>query len=269
MTPNSLLPIALEAVRLAAELIRTSRPGVLTAKGDRDLVSELDFTVERRLRDFLRERTPSIGFLGEEGGAAPGEDHELTWTLDPIDGTVNFVRGMPLTAVSLALVDRSQPVLGVIDLPFLGARYRATRAGGAYMNERRLQLVGARPLYEAIVAIGDFAVGARAEEKNRLRFEVVNQIATVALRVRMVGSAAIDMAWLAEGKVDASITLGNDPWDMAAGVVIAREAGAQVVDIDGSDYRTSSRATLAATPHLIEKILAIVQDAERRVHSSI
>ncbi|MGH2709378.1 MAG: inositol monophosphatase family protein, partial [Actinomycetota bacterium] len=106
-------------------------------------------------------------------------------------------------------------------------------------------------------------------QENPLRFEVTNQIASQALRVRMIGSAAIDMAWLAEGKIDASITLCNRPWDMAAGVVLAREAGARVVDMDGSEYRMGSRAVLACAPALTDQLVSIVRRAERRLRARI
>ncbi|MGH2770390.1 MAG: inositol monophosphatase family protein [Actinomycetota bacterium] len=269
LTPSSLLPIALEAIGIANEIIRTHRPGTLTEKGERDIASEVDFAVERRLREFFAQRTPSIGFLGEEEGPTPGASRAMAWTLDPVDGTVNFVHGIPLCAVALALIDHDQPVFGVIDLPFLGARYWAAQGQGAFLNDRRLQLAGAPQLCDAIVALGDFAVGPEAAQENPLRFEVTNQIASQALRVRMIGSAAIDMAWLAEGKIDASITLCNRPWDMAAGVVLAREAGARVVDMDGSEYRMGSRAVLACAPALTDQLVSIVRRAERRLRARI
>jgi myo-inositol-1(or 4)-monophosphatase len=265
LTPSSLLPVALDAIGAASDEIRRShaRPIAIDSKGDRDLVSTVDLSVERHMRDFLGQRTPAIGFLGEEGGSAD-RSAEVFWVLDPIDGTVNFVRGLPLCAVALALVDRGRPVLGVIDLPFLGARYSAVANEGAYLNDVRLAVRSTETLSEAVVAIGDFAVGPDSEEKNRLRLQVVSQVASVALRVRMLGSAALDLAWLAEGKVDATIILSNQPWDVAAGAVIAREAGATVTDIDGSDHDLSSTATLAAAPALINEILALVRRSAAR-----
>jgi len=265
LTPTSLLPVALEAVEIASELVRTSRPAAHMAKGDRDLATDVDFAVERRLRQFLADRTPTIDFLGEEEGATVDESRDLLWTLDPIDGTVNYSADIPLCAVSLALVHDARPILGVIDLPFLNARYWATDRGGAFLNDRRLQVAGARSLGEAIVALGDFAVGPAAERQNRLQVSVADQLATRALRVRMLGSAAIDLAWLAEAKLHASITLCNPPWDMAAGVVIAREAGASVLDIDGSDYSMDSRFVIAAPPLLATEILDTVREADRLV----
>lgn len=267
MTPDALLPTAMKAVSIASEIMRTSSPGALTPKGDRDIVSEVDLAIERRLRELLHGKTPDIGFLGEEDG--PVGDGDLVWALDPIDGTANFVREMPLCAVSLALLDRGHPVLGVIDLPFLGARYHATQGGGAFANDRRLQLGSARAIGDAIVAFGDFAVGVSSLERNRLRAEVAEQLANRVLRVRMLGSAAIDLAWLAEGKIDASITLLNQPWDMAAGVILAREAGAQVVDQEGMQHSADSRATLAAAPHLVGELVQLVRDSVRRVPDGI
>lgn len=269
VNPESLLPVAVEAVGIANELIRTADPGALTPKGERDVASEVDFAVERRLRVFLAEQTPSVGFLGEEEGGASVTTSELVWALDPLDGTVNFVHGIPLSGVSLALIDGDQPVLGVIDLPFLGARYWATRGGGAYRNGRRLHTSATAELPNAIVALGDFAVGPNADQENRFRLEVAALLAGSALRVRMLGSAAIDLAWLAEGKVDASITLCNLPWDMAAGVVVAREAGAGVVDVDGSGYRIGSKAVLAGSPPLVDNIVDLVREVERRVGARI
>jgi len=264
-----LLPVAMEALDIASGIVRASTPGALTPKGERDIVSDVDLAVERRLRDLLHDRTPGIGFLGEEHGSASWGDGRLVWTLDPVDGTVNFVRNVPLCAVSLALLDAGRPVLGAIDLPFLGARYHATEGGGAYVSGRQLRLGPARPLNEAIVALGDFAVGQSSQERNRVRVEVAHQLADRALRVRMLGSAAIDLAWLAEAKVDASITLSNQPWDMAAGVILAREAGAQVVDELAAPHTVGSRVTLAASPPLADEIARLVADAMGRFPGSI
>ncbi|MCI4064505.1 inositol monophosphatase family protein [Micromonospora sp. R77] len=250
-----LLPIATEAVRKAAEAMLHQPPGTLTAKGDRDLASELDYTIERQTRAFLQAETPEIGFLGEEDG--PTGAIELRWVLDPIDGTANFVRGLPLCAVSLALVHQDEAVLGVIELPFLGARYSAAKANGAYANGRQIRASSTSRLKDAIVAIGDYAVGLDAEVRNRLRLALTAQLAAEAQRVRMTGSAALDLAWLAEGKLDAALTLSNHAWDMAAGVVIAREAGAVVFDHDGTTHDVRSTATLAVAPPLAQTVLAV------------
>ncbi|MEU7901416.1 inositol monophosphatase family protein [Actinoplanes sp. NPDC049118] len=252
-----LLPVAHRAVDLASGIMRSMRPGVLTSKGDRDMASEVDFAVEDRVRAFLTEQTPEIGFLGEENGSS-GDTGGLLWTLDPVDGTVNFVHGSPLCAVSLGLIAGKRAVLGVIDLPFLGGRYSAAEGHGAEADGRRLGVSGVTEVSEAVVAIGDYAVGPGAEEKNRLRFALTHRLAARAQRIRMHGSAAVDLAWLAAGKIDSVIILANKPWDTSAGVVIAREAGALTVDRDGAPHSFDAEATIAANPHLLPSILALV-----------
>ena len=264
LTP--LLTTALEAADVASAVVTARDPGDLTPKGDRDLTSEVDFVVERSVRDFLRARTPSIGILGEEEGMSFGSS-DLVWILDPIDGTVNFVRGLPLCGVSLALARNNHPILGVIDLPFLGSRYSATIGTGAYRNGQRVYASKTNSLKEALVAFGDYAVGEQAAAKNALRFAVTQDLAATALRIRMVGSAAIDLAWVADGSIDASLTFSNNPWDMAAGVVVAREAGAAVVDTDGTDYTLRSRATIATAPSLIGDFLRLITEAVSAGHA--
>jgi myo-inositol-1(or 4)-monophosphatase len=267
MTPEALLPVALDAVTMAGELIRDRLPGHVIAKGDRDMVTDLDFAVERAVRARLRDRTPDIAVLGEEEGVTGDADGELLWALDPVDGTANLVHGIPLTGVSLGLLRGGRPVVGVIDLPFLGTRYSAVEHGGAYAGDRRLATSRTSRLRDAVVAVGDYAVGAGAEEKNLLRLALSARLAGRVQRVRMLGSVAVDLAWLADGRLDASMTLSNQPWDTAAGVIIAREAGAVVIDLDGSDHTLASTATIAVAPGLAEELLALAAWTHEEVAS--
>ncbi|MFY1598365.1 inositol monophosphatase family protein [Micromonospora sp. WMMD737] len=253
-----LLPVAIEAVARAAEDMRRKPPGALTAKGDRDMASALDYEIERSVREMLRVATPDIGFLGEEDGISGSG--ELQWVLDPIDGTANFVRGIPLCAVSLGLLHHGEAVLGVIELPFLGNRYAAAQGDGATVDGKPIRVSQTSRLSEAIVAIGDYAVGEGAAAKNRLRLALTARLAESAQRIRMTGTAALDLAWLAEGRLDASITLSNHPWDMTAGVAIAREAGAQVVGEDGSRHAAKSSVTVGVAPTLLDSTLGLLRD---------
>ncbi|WP_101785576.1 inositol monophosphatase family protein [Nonomuraea indica] len=261
---QALLPIADRAATMAGDLVRTMAPGVVTAKGDRDMVTEVDHAVEWAVREFLARETPEVGFLGEEGG---GGGEGLVWVLDPVDGTANLVHGIPLCAVSLGLVDAGVPVLGVIDLPFLGVRYSAAAGAGARAGGTAIRARDTRDLAGAIVSIGDYAVGEHARELNRPRLALTGELAARVQRVRMVGSAAIDLAWVAEGRTDATVMLNNKPWDTAAGSVIAREAGAVVVDVDGSPHTMRSRATLAAAPGIADDFLRLVAEAHRTASS--
>lgn len=137
-TLEGLLSIANEAVGRASRILRESAPGVVTVKSDRNPATEVDYAVERAVRSFLLAEVPEVGFLGEEDGIFGAEGSELMWALDPVDGTVNFLHGVPLSGVSLGLVRGNQPVLGVIELPFLGMRYSAYQGGGAYRGAERI-----------------------------------------------------------------------------------------------------------------------------------
>lgn len=265
-TYSAFLPIAMEAMALARGMVRVRKPGSLTAKGDRDVASEVDYAVERSVRALLRDRTPGIGFLGEEeGGGNARSPAGLMWVLDPVDGTMNFVRDIPLCAVSLGLVEGGRPVLGAIDLPFLGSSYWAVENEGAFSDRGAIRVSTTDSLQDAIVALGDYAVGPNAPSKNQLRFAITEQLAARAQRVRMWGSASIDLAWLAEGRIDASIILANKPWDVTAGVLIAREAGARVLDKDGSDHTQQSTATIAANPRMADQIIDLIKAADSSV----
>ncbi|GLZ38520.1 inositol monophosphatase family protein [Actinokineospora sp. NBRC 105648] len=237
------LKIAEDAVNIARDLIARAGPLTVRDKGDRDRVTDLDITIERTVRAYLAVQTPGIGFLGEEEGttAAPGDS---VWTLDPIDGTSNLVHGLPLFAVSLALVTNDRPVVAVIDLPALNMHYTATEGGGAYNQSGPITASTTTDLSSAIVSLGDYAVGPGAPEKNRERLAVTARLAANVERIRMFGSAAIDLAWLAEGRTDAAIILSNSPWDMAAGVLLAREAGARITDAVGLPYTSEASSAV-------------------------
>jgi Archaeal fructose-1,6-bisphosphatase and related enzymes of inositol monophosphatase family len=228
------------------------------------MVSDIDLAVEQDLREFLSRETPELGFLGEEQGSdTPAR--QLTWALDPVDGTANLVNGIPLCAVSLGLVSGESSVLGVIDLPFLNQRFKAAQGLGAHAGSQPLAISERNELSQAVIAIGDYAVGAHARKRNQVRFAITQLLAERALRVRMLGSAAIDLAWVACGKLDGSIALSNHPWDMAAGTAIAREAGALVLDAEGKGHDLLSTATIAVTPALHQPLLQLLSDARKQV----
>jgi myo-inositol-1(or 4)-monophosphatase len=266
-TARELMPLANEAVDLAAEMIRYTRPQTVSEKADRDFASDLDDRIELRLRDLLAAKAPGVGFLGEEAGRIGPEDPY--WVLDPIDGTANFLKGIPLCAVSLALVENGQVVLGVIDAPLLGTRYTATIGDGAFQGTRRLWVNDTAELRDAIVSIGDYATGPLAATHNPWQLAITQQLAEHVQRIRMIGTAALDLAWLAAGQLDASITLQNLPWDMAAGCIVAREAGAVIADHAGAPHLLESLTTVASTPGLLTGLLAVFPAPARfPVHSS-
>lgn len=246
------LAAAHDAVDLADAILRANRDRTVAFKGDRDPVTETDLAIERAMRDSLYRATPEAGFLGEETG---GSTDGLAWVLDPIDGTANFTHGVPLTAVSLALLDHGEPVVGLIAVQAEGVRYSATRGQGATRDGDPIRASACTQLRSAMIALGDYATGTNAHERNQARLRITAVLAARAQRVRMLGSAAIDLVWVAAGKLDASVMLSNKPWDTAAGVLLAREAGARVTDLDGRNHELGSTATVAAAPGVGDLLL--------------
>jgi len=243
-------------------MMRKRRPASVTEKHDRDIVSDVDIAIEREVRRLLAEATPGIGFLGEEEGRSGSPDDGWLWTLDPIDGTSNFAHGIPLCASSLALLRDGTAVVAVIDAPFLAQRFHAVEGQGSFSGAGRLSVSTTRHLRDAIVAIGDYATGPHADRENEVRLAVTVQLASRVQRLRMLGTAALDLAWVGAGHLDGSITLGNNPWDTAAGVLITREAGGKVMDADGNEHSFSSAVTIAAPPPLIDQLILLVHGAD-------
>jgi myo-inositol-1(or 4)-monophosphatase len=254
---TELVAIARQAVEIGNQLVVTATDRRPRIKSDRDVVTDVDLAVEHAVRSFLSQETPEIAFLGEEdGGHAQLKGQEPVWVLDPVDGTSNFAHGVPLCAVSLGLVQEDEPVVAAMAAPFLGLRYHAAKGEGAFGDGTRLKASATVEIAKAIVSIGDYAVGPDAAAKNFTRFRLTEWLAGRAERVRMFGTAALDLAWVAEGRTDATIMLSNKPWDTAAGVLLAREAGAVVVDADGNRHTMSSTETVAVTPGLLTEILS-------------
>ncbi|HEX8753756.1 MAG TPA: inositol monophosphatase family protein [Solirubrobacterales bacterium] len=262
MKSGRLLLAAERAIDLGGHVLGQGRShiGALFAKGDRDFATDVDLQVETTIRSTLAEATPEIPFLGEE------ESHgtlgaEPRWVLDPIDGTINFSKDSPLCAISLSLLIEGQPVLGIVDTPFLGERFVARQGGGAFLNGRRIEVSPVPGLHEAVVGIADFKVGTGSEEENRVHLALLGRLAHRCLRVRMHGSAAIDLAWLAAGRLHATAMLSNLPWDVTAGLLLVREAGGRVFDFDGSEHDADSRFTLASTPSLVAPLVGLLGES--------
>ncbi len=263
-----LVQIARAAVAAGGELLCTADMGTVRSKdGDRDFVTDLDMRIQDTVQEFLAaEAGAGIDFLGEEDtGISIDTGSRWRWILDPIDGTSNFVHGIPLCAVSLALTYDDEPVIGVIGAPLLGTEYYAIGGGGAYVVadrfQHRLRASTTSSLTHAVVSIGDYATGAGSQAKNARRLALTAELAARAERVRMLGTAALDLAWVAQGRTDACAMLSNTPWDTAAGVTLVREAGARVVDVDGAEYGLASTSVIAAGPGIMSDLLALIAPA--------
>jgi myo-inositol-1(or 4)-monophosphatase len=255
------LLVAQSVVSAAAALMRESREhvGTLIAKGDRDFATSVDLRIEASIRSALERELPEIPVLGEEGGGASLEGDRL-WILDPIDGTVNFARGSPLCAISLAMVHHGSPVLSVVELPLLGERFVAVAGRGAFLNGRRIEVSAVDRMAEATIGVTDFAVGSDAPAENPVHVRLIEALAPRALRVRVHGSEALDLAWVACGRLDAAIMLSSRPWDVSGGVLLVREAGGVVLDSAGRRHRASSTSTVACTRGLRGELLDLMRE---------
>ncbi len=255
---------AQRAVDTAAAAFIAGRSHVQTLidKGDYGFATVTDVEIERLVRVQLGQETPEVPLLGEEAGGASLES-EAAWVLDPIDGTANYADGSPLCAISLALIREGQPVLGIVTAPFLGERFVAVSGGGAFRNGVPIR-VAPREVGDPLVALSDFAFGRKHRPSNRLRLAMIEELVARSMRLRIHGSVALDLAWLAAGRMSATIALSNRPWDVGAGVVIVREAGGEVFDGSGGPHRLSAGATLATGPIRRETLVSVLAAARDR-----
>ena len=202
----------------------------VSMKGPGDYVSQADRKAEDILFTELSKARPGYAFLMEERGVVEGDDGQHRWIVDPLDGTTNFLHGIPLFAISIALERQGQIVAGVIYNPAMDELYTAERGGGAFMNDRRLRVAGRTKLIDAVIGCGVPHLG-RGQHGNFL-VELRNVMAEVS-GVRRLGSASLDLAYVAAGRMDGFWETGLSAWDIAAGLLLIREAGGFVSDMKG------------------------------------
>jgi myo-inositol-1(or 4)-monophosphatase len=257
---HDFLEIAWQAAQIGSKTLGTSQPGTVRHKGDRDLVTDVDLSIQHDVADFLTRTTPDIALLAEESPQQPDiATAEWLWVLDPIDGTSNFAHGLPLCSVSLALLHRGHAVVAVTHAPLLGRTYHAVKDSGAFLNGQPISASRTGTLNEAIVSLGDYAVGPDSTFHNQQRLALTAELVPLVERIRMVGAATLDLAFVAEGALDACVMMSNKPWDTAAGTLMAREAGALVTDAYGDPHTHESASTVAATPAIAERLAAVIQ----------
>ncbi|PWJ49283.1 myo-inositol-1(or 4)-monophosphatase [Quadrisphaera granulorum] len=257
----ALADLAERAARAAGELVRAGRAehGTVTAtKSSRtDVVTDMDTAAERLIRSMLEAERPQDAVLGEEGGATGGTSG-LTWVLDPIDGTVNYVYGIPAYAVSVAVVAGPpsppawQPVAGCVHNPETGETWTAALGAGSRLNGEALPGPQRPPLAEALVGTGfGYTAQRRAEQA-----AVVAHLLPRVRDLRRIGSAALDLCAVASGRLDVYYERGLNPWDVAAGWLVASECGVALVGLDGAG--ASSEMLVAAAPGLAEEVAAAI-----------
>lgn len=204
----------------------------VSLKGPADFVTKADRRAEGVLQAELSKARPAYGLLMEEGGAVAGRDGEHRWLVDPIDGTTNFIHGIPHFAISIGLERSGTVIAGVIYNPISNDLFTAERGRGAYLNDRRLRVAGRRELGGAVVGCGLPHLGRG--DQGRFARELARVQPKVA-GVRRFGAAALDLAWVAAGRLDGYWERGLAAWDIAAGILLVREAGGRAEDIGGGD----------------------------------
>jgi myo-inositol-1(or 4)-monophosphatase len=252
-SPVELRDFARELARGAGDILRTfaqhARTTIDTKSSSVDLVTDADRASEQFLVDAIRNRRPGDGILGEEG-TNDLSTSGITWIIDPLDGTTNFVYSMPMYSVSIGATLDGVPVAGAVYNPILDEMYSASTGGGAFLDERPLRSNSIIQLETALVATG-FAY----ESATRARQGAIAAALLPDIRdLRRAGSAALDLCNVASGRVDAYFEHSVKPWDVTAGVVIATEAGALATALDGGTPHIDILA--AATPELHELLLA-------------
>lgn len=229
-------------------------------KGERDFALRADIELENAYKCYLSEQYPDIPILGEElSPEIVAKDFKgQFWAIDPIDGTVNYSRGLPEYGTSIALIMHGKPIAAGLCFPSLNETYIAGAGEGAFLNGTRISVSNSNRLNSSILVFGDFSVKENHLVDNIVRFNYIKRFADEVLRVRMPGSAALQLAWVASGRADISLTLSNNAWDVQGGVLLVREAGGCVYDFDGSDHTIASKYTIASNTIIKNLIIQFI-----------
>lgn len=246
----------------------------VSVKGPGDFVSQADLRAEATLKEELNKARPGYSFLMEESGKSGSDNWAWRWVIDPLDGTSNFLHGIPHWCISVALEHRlpdgsAEIQAGMIYNPVNDEMFWAERGVGAFINERRLRVSARREFNTALLATGiPFAV---VTASRRLAFaRTLGTLMPQVAGIRRFGAAALDLAWVAAGRYDGYWELGLKPWDMAAGMLIVREAGGFVTDATGAEtvMLEGANDVVAANPHMHARLLEAVADGVRAATAS-
>ncbi len=241
----------------------------VSVKGPSDFVSQADLRAEATMREELAKARPGYSFLMEESGKSGSENWTWRWVVDPLDGTTNFLHGVPHWCISIALERRldngsTEISAGMIYNPVADEMFWAERGAGAFLNEKRLRVSARREIKDALFATG--IPFAAVSTQRRLAFaRTLGTLMPQVAGIRRFGAAALDLAWVAAGRYDGYWELGLKPWDMAAGLLIVREAGGYVTDAAGQEsvMQEGGNDVVAANPNMHARLLEVVSEGVR------
>ena len=253
----SFLDTAVEIARESGALLANffERRIGFELKGEYDLVTEADRASERLIVERLRTHFPTHSIVAEEGGGIENSS-EYRWYVDPLDGTTNFAHGFPVYNVTLGLERNGEMIAGVVYDPSRDELFAAEKGGGAHLNNRRIRVSATASLDDALVATG---FPSRKRHQN-VNVHFYYQLAMVSHGVRRAGAAALDLAYVASGRLDAFWEFGLNPWDMAAGMLLVTEAGGRCSDMNGNPALLRGPHLLADNGRFHEQILALFTD---------
>jgi len=264
MLHSALLNVMISAARKAGRALKRDFGEIeklqVSLKGPGNFVSAADRRAEETLYAELSKVRPGYGFLGEEGGVREGADKTHTWIVDPLDGTTNFLHGIPQFGISIALQRDGQVVAGVVYNPATEDMFIAERGKGAFLNEQRIRVASRKRLTDAVVACGlphhgRPGISLSRRETGAMQEEVAG--------LRRFGAAALDLAWVAAGRIDGYWEREIKPWDMAAGLILVREAGGFVSDCDGGDDMLTKGHVVAGNETIQKEILRVLREAAK------
>jgi myo-inositol-1(or 4)-monophosphatase len=262
MQHSAILNVMMKAARRAGRGLKRDLGEVehlqVSLKGPRNFVTAADRRAEEVVREELGKARPAYGFLGEEGGAREGADKSHRWIVDPLDGTTNFLHGIPHFAVSIALERDGAIVAGLVYNPANEELFIAERGKGAFLNDQRIRVASRQRLAEAVVACGmpHYGRGDLALARNEIAAAQQNYAG-----LRRYGAAALDLAWVAAGRLDAYWERDLSPWDVAAGLILVREAGGFVSDIEGKDNAIAKGQVVAGNDTMHRALLRLLKEA--------
>ncbi|HLD16317.1 MAG TPA: inositol monophosphatase family protein [Coxiellaceae bacterium] len=252
------ITIAEKAARLAGRMMRQAVDRLdkvkISEKSQNDFVTEVDQRSEAMIIDAIREAYPSHSILGEEGGAIAGD--ETQWIIDPLDGTANFIHGFPHFSISIAVKQQGRLEAALIYDPLRDEMFIAARGKGAQLNQRKIRVSQVKKLSESFLGTG-FPYKEMKNFPSYLKmFETITPLSS---NIRRAGSAALDLAYVACGRLDGFWEYGLSPWDMAAGILLIREAGGMVSDFQGGENYFESGQVVAGTPGILKELLKIIR----------
>ena len=260
MARSALINVMFGAATKAARALKRDFGEVenlqVSRKGPADFVSAADRRAEEIIRAELERARPDYGFLMEESGETRGRDPQHRWIVDPLDGTTNFLHGIPQFAISIALERQGRLSAGLVYNPITDELFTAERGGGAFLNDRRLRVATRSNLADAVIGTGMPFMGHG--ERTRYMNELAHLMPAVA-GVRRFGSAALDLAWVAAGRFDGFWERGLSAWDMAAGVLLIREAGGFVTNLDGGEAILDQGHIVAGNEAIHRQLLTLLK----------